>query len=77
VLGDDAIRIDALASRVDPAQALNGSLSHGLGRDEVLGVYRTLNGETVRLGDATVQGAADKDGRFAWSFTPAAGMGLG
>ncbi|WP_162876411.1 hypothetical protein [Achromobacter insuavis] len=77
VLGEDAIRIDALGSRTDPAQALSGSLSHALGRDEVLGVYRTLNGETVRLGDATVQAGVDKDGRFAWSFTPGASLGLG
>lgn len=77
VLGEDAIRIDALGSRTDPAQALGGSLSHALGLDEVLGVYRTLNGETVRLGDATVQAGADKDGRFAWSFTPGASLGLG
>lgn len=77
VLGEDAIRIDALSSRTDPVQALGGSLSHALGLDEVLGVYRTLNGETVRLGDATVQGSPDKDGRFAWSFAPGASLGLG
>ena len=77
VFGADAIRIDALTSQTDRTQALSGSLQHALGRDEVLGVYRTLNGEKVRLGDATVQQAADAEGRVGWSFTPTAGLGLG
>lgn len=77
VFDADAIRIDALSSQTDPAQRLTGSLQHALGQGEVLGVYRTLNGEKVRLGDASVQLAADGAGRFGWSFTPAAGFGLG
>ncbi|CAB3638211.1 hypothetical protein LMG26696_01857 [Achromobacter pulmonis] len=77
VFDADAIRIDALTSQTDRTQALSGSLQHALGRDEVLGVYRTLNGEKVRLGDATVQQAADAEGRIGWSFTPTAGLGLG
>lgn len=77
VLDGAAIRIDALSSRTDTAQALSGSLQHALGSGEVLGVYRTLNGETIRLGDATVGGTAGDDGRFAWSFTPDASLGLG
>lgn len=77
VFDDAAIRIHALSSRTDTAQTLNGSLQHALGAGEVLGVYRTLNGEKIRLGDATVQAAAGSDGRFGWSFTPGASLGLG
>lgn len=77
VLDGDAIQINALTSQVDPAQTLSGSLSHVLGQGEVLGVYRTLNGETVRLGDAMVQSDAGEDGRFAWSYTPGTDLRLG
>ncbi len=77
VLDGAAIRIDALSSRTDTAQALSGSLQHALGSGEVLGVYRKLNGETIRLGDATVRDSAGDDGRFAWSFAPDASLGLG
>ncbi|MGE8655860.1 MAG: hypothetical protein ACN6O8_03835 [Achromobacter sp.] len=77
VFDADAIRIDALTSQTDRVQPLSGSLQHALGQGEVLGVYRTLNGEKVRLGDASVQQAAGSDGRFGWSFTPTAGFGLG
>lgn len=77
VLDGAAIHIDTLSSRTDTAQALSGSLQHALGNGEVLGVYRTLNSETIRLGDATVKDVADSEGRFAWSFTPAASLGLG
>lgn len=77
VLDGAAIRIDTLSSRTDVAQSLSGSLQHALGTGEVLGVYRTLNGQTIRLGDATVQDVADSDGRFAWSFAPSASLGLG
>lgn len=77
VLDADAIRIDDLVNRTDTRQSLSGSLVHALGNGEVLGVYRTLNGETVRLGDAQVQDAAREDGRFGWQFTPDAALPLG
>lgn len=77
VLGADAIRIDDPGSRTDTVQPLGGSLLRALGAGEVLGVYRTLNGETVRLGDAQVQGTAQADGRYAWQFTPSAALALG